>query len=193
MHARVIYLCLPSPLMIRLSPPYSPDLAPMDFRVFPEVKSQLRGIRFASKQELTVAAKRIVSSFDADWCARPSSTLPPPLLPSLFRRCSETTIHLRTPPYHSSWRSFRSRSSGSQQSKQKRTSGSKNDGTRLINRAARKKSHIRPSSDNVMKRLSTYEQLPLRFVILRGLLENLRRLSPCRDVHAQAVDRALLY
>ncbi|KAH3851721.1 hypothetical protein DPMN_094205, partial [Dreissena polymorpha] len=44
----------------------SPDLAPMDFRVFPEVKSQLRGIRFASKQELTVAAKRIVSSFDAN-------------------------------------------------------------------------------------------------------------------------------
>ncbi|KAH3821382.1 hypothetical protein DPMN_123146 [Dreissena polymorpha] len=44
-----------------------PDLAPLDFRVFPEVKSQLRGIRFASKQELTVAAKRIVLSFDADW------------------------------------------------------------------------------------------------------------------------------
>ncbi|KAH3814458.1 hypothetical protein DPMN_142959 [Dreissena polymorpha] len=41
----------------------------MDFHVFPEVKSQLRGIRFAfaSKQELTVAARRIVSSFDADW------------------------------------------------------------------------------------------------------------------------------
>ncbi|KAH3848483.1 hypothetical protein DPMN_090849 [Dreissena polymorpha] len=35
----------------------------MDFRVFPEVKSQLRGIRVGSKQELTVAAKRIVSSF----------------------------------------------------------------------------------------------------------------------------------
>ncbi|KAH3693705.1 hypothetical protein DPMN_081145 [Dreissena polymorpha] len=46
---------------------FLPDLAPMDFRVFPEVKSQLRGIRFASKQELTVAAKRIVLSFDADW------------------------------------------------------------------------------------------------------------------------------
>ncbi|KAH3840952.1 hypothetical protein DPMN_114410 [Dreissena polymorpha] len=27
---------------------------------------------------------------------RPSSTLSTPLLPSLFRRCSETTIHLRT-------------------------------------------------------------------------------------------------
>ncbi|KAH3874887.1 hypothetical protein DPMN_038142 [Dreissena polymorpha] len=39
----------------------------MDFRVFPEVKSQVRGIRFASKQELTVAAQRIVSFFDADW------------------------------------------------------------------------------------------------------------------------------
>ncbi|KAH3716918.1 hypothetical protein DPMN_059652, partial [Dreissena polymorpha] len=51
---------------LRLSHPYSPYLAPMDFHVFPEVKSQLRGIRFASKQELTVAAKRIVSSFDAD-------------------------------------------------------------------------------------------------------------------------------
>ncbi|KAH3845909.1 hypothetical protein DPMN_088201 [Dreissena polymorpha] len=46
---------------------FGPDLAPMDFRVLPEVKSQLRGIRFASKQELTVAAKRIVPSFDADW------------------------------------------------------------------------------------------------------------------------------
>ncbi|KAH3750790.1 hypothetical protein DPMN_185323 [Dreissena polymorpha] len=39
----------------------------MDVRVFPEVESQLRGIRFASKQELTDAAKRIVSSFEADW------------------------------------------------------------------------------------------------------------------------------
>ncbi|KAH3892879.1 hypothetical protein DPMN_017012, partial [Dreissena polymorpha] len=39
----------------------------MDFRVFLEVKSQLRGIRFSSKQELAVAAKRFVSSFDADW------------------------------------------------------------------------------------------------------------------------------
>ncbi|KAH3721628.1 hypothetical protein DPMN_064564 [Dreissena polymorpha] len=27
---------------------------------------------------------------------RPSYTLPPRLLPSLFRRCSKTTIHLRT-------------------------------------------------------------------------------------------------
>ncbi|KAH3839994.1 hypothetical protein DPMN_113435 [Dreissena polymorpha] len=40
---------------------------PMDFCVFPDVKSQLRCIRFESKQELTVAAQRIVSSFDADW------------------------------------------------------------------------------------------------------------------------------
>ncbi|KAH3872919.1 hypothetical protein DPMN_036142 [Dreissena polymorpha] len=34
----------------------------MDFRVFPEVKSWLRGVRFASKPEITVADQRIVSS-----------------------------------------------------------------------------------------------------------------------------------
>ncbi|KAH3697090.1 hypothetical protein DPMN_084575 [Dreissena polymorpha] len=38
----------------------------MDFCVFPEVKSQLRGFHFVSEQELTVAAKRIMSSFDTD-------------------------------------------------------------------------------------------------------------------------------
>ncbi|KAH3727040.1 hypothetical protein DPMN_052965 [Dreissena polymorpha] len=50
---------------------------------------------------------------------RPSSTLPPPLSPSLFRRCNETTIYLRTisnrlailPNY------------GSQQSQQERVEG----------------------------------------------------------------------
>ncbi|KAH3710721.1 hypothetical protein DPMN_070214 [Dreissena polymorpha] len=62
--------------IMRLIPPNSPDLAPMDFRDFPEVKSQLRGIRFASKQELTVAAKRIVSSFDADWLRGEEPTKP---------------------------------------------------------------------------------------------------------------------
>ncbi|KAH3820582.1 hypothetical protein DPMN_122327 [Dreissena polymorpha] len=61
-----------------------PDLAPMDFRVFPEVKSQLRGIRFASKQELTVAAKRIVSSFDADWYQ--NSRVDCPFNPNLLTR-----------------------------------------------------------------------------------------------------------
>lgn len=33
-------------------PPYSPDLAPFDFAMFPTIKSQLKGQRFASLQEL---------------------------------------------------------------------------------------------------------------------------------------------
>ena len=48
-------------------PPYSPDLAPMDFRVFPEVKAQLRGIKFSSANELMQQTQRIVSSFDSQW------------------------------------------------------------------------------------------------------------------------------
>lgn len=48
-------------------PPYSPDLAPMDFRVFPELKAQLRGTRFGSVHELNTASQRIVSSFDEQW------------------------------------------------------------------------------------------------------------------------------
>lgn len=48
-------------------PPYSPDLAPMDFRVFPELKASLRGIWFDSATELTKHSQMIVSSFSEDW------------------------------------------------------------------------------------------------------------------------------
>ena len=48
-------------------PPYSPDLAPMDFRVFPELKAQLRGIRFDSADDLTKQAQAVVSSFSEEW------------------------------------------------------------------------------------------------------------------------------
>ena len=48
-------------------PPDSPDLAPMDFRVFPEVKSQLRRIHSNSANELMLKTQRIVSSFDSQW------------------------------------------------------------------------------------------------------------------------------
>jgi [histone H3]-lysine36 N-dimethyltransferase SETMAR len=52
----------------RLShPPYSPDLAPMDFRVFPEVKSQLRGSHFDSGEELMAETLKIVSTFDPEF------------------------------------------------------------------------------------------------------------------------------
>ena len=48
-------------------PPYSPDLAPMDFRVVPEIKAQLRGRRFDSGLELQIETQIIVSSFDNIW------------------------------------------------------------------------------------------------------------------------------
>ena len=48
-------------------PPYSPDLAPCDFRLFPEMKAKLRGIHFNTVEELQTAAKGIVKSFDTEW------------------------------------------------------------------------------------------------------------------------------
>lgn len=47
--------------------PYSPDIAPMDFRVFPVVKSALKGRKFDNFYELSVAVKTIVKSFDEGW------------------------------------------------------------------------------------------------------------------------------
>ncbi|KAH3713128.1 hypothetical protein DPMN_073703 [Dreissena polymorpha] len=61
-------------------------------------------------------------------------------------------------------------------SQQKRTSGSRDDGTRLINRN-RGSSHIRPSSCDVVKPLSSYGQLPFRLAILWSLEENLLRVT----------------
>jgi hypothetical protein len=37
------------------------------FRVFPEIKAQLRGRRFDSGLELQIETQRIVSSFDNIW------------------------------------------------------------------------------------------------------------------------------
>lgn len=48
-------------------PPYSPDLAPMDFKVFPEVKAQLRGKHFTCADELVQETRKIVSSFSSEW------------------------------------------------------------------------------------------------------------------------------
>ncbi|KFM80306.1 Mariner Mos1 transposase, partial [Stegodyphus mimosarum] len=38
-------------------PPYSPDLAPRDFWLFPELKKPLRGKHFASNKECVKAAE----------------------------------------------------------------------------------------------------------------------------------------
>jgi len=48
-------------------PPYSPDLAPFDFKVFPEIKAALRGVRFENARELCVCTQNLVSSYDSDW------------------------------------------------------------------------------------------------------------------------------
>ncbi len=48
-------------------PPYSPDLAPMDFRVFPELKASLRGRKFTNLQELRRATRDAIRSFDPQW------------------------------------------------------------------------------------------------------------------------------
>ena len=48
-------------------PPYTPDLAPMDFHVFSEVKSQIRGVHFSSADELVHETQRKVSLFDPQW------------------------------------------------------------------------------------------------------------------------------
>ena len=48
-------------------PPYSPDLTPMDFWVFPELKASLLEIRFDSAEELTKQTQIIVSSLTEDW------------------------------------------------------------------------------------------------------------------------------
>ncbi|KAH3870355.1 hypothetical protein DPMN_033537 [Dreissena polymorpha] len=51
------------------------------------------------------------------------------------------------------------------------------DGTRLINTDARRRTHIRPSSGDVVKPPSTYGQLPFRLANLRSLQENLLRVT----------------
>ena len=39
-------------------PPYSPDLAPCNFFLFPRMKNSLRGIRYQSTQELKEASEK---------------------------------------------------------------------------------------------------------------------------------------
>lgn len=48
-------------------PPYSPDLAPMDFRVFPGVKKMLRGQHFETSSELQRVTQKVVSGFSSEW------------------------------------------------------------------------------------------------------------------------------
>ena len=42
--------------------PYSPDLSPCDFFLFPKVKKQFRGIRFNDDNEMLTALERAIDS-----------------------------------------------------------------------------------------------------------------------------------
>jgi histone-lysine N-methyltransferase SETMAR len=51
-------------------PPYSPDLAPCDFFVFPTVKRQLKGTRFESPEEAVVAFVACLQDIPhSEWCS----------------------------------------------------------------------------------------------------------------------------
>ena len=43
-------------------PPYSPDLAPCDFYLFPKIKSVLKGIHFLSVEDVKVKTTEILNS-----------------------------------------------------------------------------------------------------------------------------------
>lgn len=43
-------------------PPYSPDLAPCDFFLFPKIKDKMRGITFLSSDEAVEYYKNLVST-----------------------------------------------------------------------------------------------------------------------------------
>ena len=66
-------------------PPYSPDLAPCDFWLFPKLKEHLKGTRFTSDQEVTDAVRRWCrqqpASFFADGMQR---------LVQRWRKCDNT-------------------------------------------------------------------------------------------------------
>lgn len=50
-------------------PPYSPDLSPCDFALFPRLKRNLRGHRFESLEELRGAVQANLASFGREWYA----------------------------------------------------------------------------------------------------------------------------
>ncbi len=52
-------------------PPYSPDLAPCDFFLFPKLKAKLRGTRFPNLDELQTAVLKHLDAFtpaDFEFC-----------------------------------------------------------------------------------------------------------------------------
>lgn len=48
-------------------PPYSPDLAPCDFHLFPKLKDYLRGVHFNSNEELERSVRRWIRAQSSDF------------------------------------------------------------------------------------------------------------------------------
>jgi len=59
-------------------PPYSPDLAPSDYHLFPGLKKQLKGLHFSSDAEIIAAAETYLddqpSEFFFEWLAKVRAT-----------------------------------------------------------------------------------------------------------------------
>ena len=59
-------------------PPYSPDLAPSDYNLFPELKEQLKGRHFSPDGEVIAAAETWLdgqrSDFFFEWLAKVRAT-----------------------------------------------------------------------------------------------------------------------
>lgn len=57
-----------TPVKLLGHPPYSPDLAPCDFFLFPKIKNQLKGIQFSSPEDALAAFEQAVNEVSAaDW------------------------------------------------------------------------------------------------------------------------------
>jgi histone-lysine N-methyltransferase SETMAR len=48
-------------------PPYSPDLAPSDYHLFPKLKEHLSGKRFNNDDEVTAEVRRFLNSMEGNW------------------------------------------------------------------------------------------------------------------------------
>jgi len=58
-------------------PPYSPDLAPYDYHLFPKLKEHLAGRRFSDDDEVKVAVQRFLNDMVASWYDMGIQKLPP--------------------------------------------------------------------------------------------------------------------
>ena len=57
-------------------PPYSPDMSPPDFDLFPKLKIDMRGVRFSTLEELSTSVTRRIRQFNRpDGYHGPSKTM----------------------------------------------------------------------------------------------------------------------